>query len=92
MHWGLFLYNLKLAAQPPPSFNTHPLITRFYLRLCCSVPGNCVNVFSCYCGTAAEDYAKHGASELCAHRCTGDVQYTCGGSVAMDVFAINGES
>ncbi|CAM9243915.1 unnamed protein product [Pylaiella littoralis] len=43
----------------------------------------------CWCGKADEDFDKHGASDECAHRCTGDHKAVCGGFNAMNVFVMH---
>ncbi|CBJ25804.1 conserved unknown protein [Ectocarpus siliculosus] len=43
----------------------------------------------CFCGTADEDYTVYGESDNCVLSCTGDASSTCGGSWAMDVYAMD---
>ncbi|CAM9520719.1 unnamed protein product, partial [Ectocarpus fasciculatus] len=43
----------------------------------------------CFCGTADEDYTVYGESDNCVLACTGDASSTCGGSWAMDVYAMD---
>lgn len=56
------------------------------LFLCCACK---IVIFSpqCWCGDAYTDYDKHGRSDRCNYRCSGDDDQRCGGHDAMNVYA-----
>ncbi|CAN0347997.1 unnamed protein product [Ectocarpus sp. 6 AP-2014] len=44
----------------------------------------------CFCGASDEDFTRHGESQECLLRCTGDRKSICGGVWAMSVYVMDG--